>query len=62
MSTCSGCDKPAMATVDLGTATLCDECIRRECMREHPPVDRRPWLAVRVGRTTTTTSKDDFAA
>jgi hypothetical protein len=30
-------------------------------MREHPPVDQRPWLAVRVGRTTTT-SKDDFAA
>jgi len=51
-----------MAMVDLGTATLCDECIRRECMREHPPVDRRPWLAVRVGRTATTTSKDDFAA
>lgn len=59
MSRCSGCDQPAILTVDIGTATLCEVCLRRECIREYPPVDQRPWLSVSATRST---SKDDFAA
>ena len=64
MSKCSGCDTQTNTTLELAGVMLCDDCIRRECVREHPPIDERPWLAASVvmTKTSTSTSKDDFAA
>jgi len=62
MMRCDGCCLTVTTALNYGELKLCEACIRRECMQEQSPVNRRPWLASDSTDSTPTISKDDFAA
>jgi hypothetical protein len=43
MTICDACNKSVKRTTSHREVMLCETCIRRECVQDHPAVYQRPW-------------------